>query len=104
MTETPAPYGTPQTKARYVAARAVAVHGERAQLDQLQEECCELGAAISHHRRGRDDSEAELLAEIGDALLMVEQARVIFGDHAVDSAYEAAIDKLVMRLAARGVL
>lgn len=75
---------------------AIATYGTAAQLDQLQEEACELSVALSHYRRGRDKK--EVLAEIGDVYLMLAQARKIFGDDQVNEACAASADKLALRL------
>ena len=81
-----------------VCASAVQTYGADAQLCQIQEEAAELIAAISHFRRGRQGSREELLDELADMDIMLEQARVIFGDDAVTSAATPKIERLCERL------
>ncbi len=83
---------------RQVCAAAVQKYGTDAQLCQIQEEAAELIAAISHFRRGRSDSRAKLLEELADMEIMLEQARVIFGDDAVTTAATPKIERLCDRL------
>lgn len=83
---------------RSVCAAAVQTYGTDAQLCQIQEEAAELIAAISHFRRGRQGSREELLDELADMEIMLEQARVIFGDDAVTSAATSKIQRLCERL------
>lgn len=82
---------------RHLLSRAVEMYGVGPQLNQLQEEACELAVSLSHYRRGRCD-ESEVLAEIGDVCLMLEQARLIFGDDKVNRACAASEDKLCQRM------
>lgn len=83
---------------RTLISEAVAKYGNAAQLDQLQEEACELAVALSHFRRKSRADKREVLAEIGDVYLMLEQAREIFGDDPVNEACAAAADKLLLRM------
>ena len=83
---------------RNLIKEAVAKYGNAAQLDQLQEEACELAVALSHFRRKSRADEREVLAEIGDVYLMLEQARVIFGDDLVNESCAASATKLALRL------
>ena len=81
-----------------VCAAAVQKYGADIQLCQIQEEAAELIAAISHFRRGRKGSREELLHELADMEIMLEQARVIFGDDAVRNAAMPKIERLCSRL------
>ena len=81
----------------HLLSRAVEIYGVAPQLDQLQEEVCELAVSLSHYRRGRCD-ESEVLAEIGDVCLMLEQARLIFGDDKINAACKESEDKLCHRM------
>jgi len=59
--------------------RAVAAWGQDMQLCQLQEECGEMVAAISHFRRRKKDAGA-MMNEAVDVEIMLEQFRMIVGD------------------------
>lgn len=48
---------------------AIQQFGLRAQLRQLQEECCELGAAVNRYVRRRSGSEQALVAEAAQVFL-----------------------------------
>lgn len=79
---------------------AVERWGLQNQLNQLQEECCELSTAISHHRRRNSDiTTRNLLEEIGDVSLLLAQMRIIFGDELVDVYCAASASKLSTRIA-----
>ena len=74
---------------------AVERFGLQNQLNQLQEECCELSTAISHNRRNISDlTTRNLLEEVGDVSLLLAQMRVIFGDELVDEYCAASARKL----------
>ncbi len=73
--------------------------GKESRFNQMQEECCELAVAVSHHRRKKSPKTAlEVLEEIGDVALALAQARFIFGDLAVDNACAASARKFAARL------
>lgn len=74
---------------------AVERFGLQNQLNQLQEECCELSTAVSHNRRNMSDiTTRNLLEEIGDVSLLLAQMRIIFGDELVDEFCAASANKL----------
>ena len=82
-----------------VCQRAVNVWGETEQLRQLQEECGELVAAVSHYSRGRID-ELGLADEIADVLIMCQQALLIVGARNVGKALHAKLNRLRGRVEA----
>lgn len=77
--------------------RAVERYGREAQLRQLQEECCELGAAINQLARKRLYA-MDVAMEIADVEIMCAQARVIIGDELVDEAKSEKLARLEARL------
>ncbi len=75
--------------------------GIESRLNQMQEECCELSVAVSHHRRKNSQKRAqEMLEEIGDVALALAQAKYIFGPYAFDDACAASSRKFTARLEA----
>ena len=79
------------------------VFGEPKQLDQLQEECGELVAAVNHYRRGRITKE-ELAEEVADVLIMCEQVKRIVGPEHVTRWKRAKLRRMRDRIAiAEGV-
>lgn len=76
---------------------ALVMWGSEQQLRKLQEECCELGAAVNHFfstRRSLHETEAEIIGEIADVEILLQQARIMFGDERID----VAILKKLVRL------
>ena len=69
---------------RKISNDALAVYGVNEQLQRGMEECCELGVAISHYLRGRDDSVQKLAEEIADVELVCVSLREVVGDWLVD--------------------
>ena len=67
--------------------------GERAQYEQMVEECAELIAALKHYERGKVDRK-ELIAELADVTLMVGQLTWMLGPDEVSAAIEAKLTKL----------
>lgn len=62
------------------------------QLNQTQEECAELIAAINHFRRGKKgDRYQDLCAEVADVKIMIEQLCIILDR---DSIEKVMIEKL----------
>jgi len=62
------------------------------QLNQTQEECAELIAAINHFRRGkRGDRYQDLCAEVADVKIMIEQLCIILDSETID---KITIEKL----------
>lgn len=55
------------------------------QLNQTQEECAELIAAINHFRRGKKgDRYQDLCAEVADVKIMIEQLCIILDRDSID--------------------
>jgi len=78
---------------REVCALAIEKFGKWPQLRQLQEECAEVVVAVNHLQRGRITDE-EFLGECADVEIMILQARVIYGDEAVDRVKAEKIKRL----------
>lgn len=71
--------------------------GKEAQLNQLQEECGELVAAVNQYRRGRV-SDVEVVSEIADVMILVFQMEHVFGASLLQSQMEIKMSKLKERL------
>lgn len=67
--------------------------GERAQYEQMVEECAELIAALKHFERGKIGREA-IIAELADVTLMVGQLTWMLGEAEVAAAIEEKLAKL----------
>jgi NTP pyrophosphatase (non-canonical NTP hydrolase) len=62
------------------------------QLNQTQEECAELIAAINHFRRGKKgDRYQDLCAEVADVKIMIEQLCIILDRESIE---KVMIEKL----------
>ncbi len=64
--------------------------GEKAQYDQMIEECAELIATLQHFARGKVDQDV-VVDELADVYLMVGQLTYMFGE---DNLHEAVDNKL----------
>jgi NTP pyrophosphatase (non-canonical NTP hydrolase) len=71
---------------------AIKVFGGEIQLNQLQEECGELVAAVNHYRRGRPVE--TLIEELGDVLIIAYQVRLLLGTDIVDQSIQAKLTRL----------
>jgi NTP pyrophosphatase (non-canonical NTP hydrolase) len=67
--------------------------GVEAQYDQTIEECAELITALKHLKRGRI-TEAEVVEELADVILMVHQLTFMLGEDRVCKAIDKKIYKL----------
>ncbi len=67
--------------------------GEKAQYEQMVEECAELIAALKHYERGKI-GRAEVIAELADVTLMVGQLTWMLGEEEVTAAIDAKLAKL----------
>jgi NTP pyrophosphatase (non-canonical NTP hydrolase) len=88
-------------KLRRLVPLALARWGAEAQLRQLGEECCELGAQVNRHARGRDPDSRGLAMEGGQVAVMLVQLAVILPEGMFAAAVGEAIDKLEAKLATR---
>jgi NTP pyrophosphatase (non-canonical NTP hydrolase) len=88
-------------KLRRLVPLALARWGVEPQLRQLAEECCELGAQVNRHARGRDLGSARLAEEAGDVIVMLVQLAAVLDADLLGGAVSQAIDKLEAKLAAR---
>ena len=92
---------TTDVEARDVARRALAAYGIEAQLRQLAEECCELGAAVNRRARGRDPRNVELAKEAAQVRLMLLQLELALEPGQLGRAFEVEVERLAVRLAVR---
>ena len=67
--------------------------GEKAQYEQMVEECAELIAALKHFERGKIGRN-EIIAELADVTLMVGQLTWMFGEDEVATAIDTKLAKL----------
>ncbi len=76
---------------------ALVVFGRDAQLGMIVEECAELIVAINQWSRGRLAAR-DVIDELADVEIMIEQARVMFGDSSVNDAKREKLRRLEKRL------
>jgi NTP pyrophosphatase (non-canonical NTP hydrolase) len=67
--------------------------GEKAQYEQMVEECAELIAALKHFERGKIERH-DIIAELADVTLMVGQLTWMFGEDEVAAAIDEKLAKL----------
>lgn len=67
--------------------------GEKAQYDQMIEECAELIAALKHYERGKVE-QSQVISELADVTLMVEQLTWMLGEEKVATAIDSKLAKL----------
>lgn len=67
--------------------------GEKAQYEQMVEECAELITALKHYERGKIERR-EIIDELADVTLMVGQLTWMFGEGEVSAAIERKLKKL----------
>ena len=84
---------------RKISCNALSVYGVSEQLQRGMEECCELGVAISHYLRGREDSVPKLAEEIADVELVCVSLRQLVGDSRVDAIKATKWERLRERVA-----
>lgn len=85
-------------KYKDVLLTAIERYGKEPQWRQLQEECAELIAAVSHFLRKREDGGSALVEEIADVEIMLMQARLLIGN---DALIDALVEKKIKRLRER---
>ena len=68
------------------------------QLNQLQEECGEVIAAINRLRRNKKDAYNLLCEEIADLKIMVSQMELILDKKTIDKYYAEKISRIEERL------
>ena len=83
-----------------VLDRAIAHHGEAAQMAMVAEECCELAVQVHHYLRGRFGAREKLLEEMADVTIMLAQLNKMMGfeEDEVDAMLNAKIARLEKRL------
>mgnify|MGYP000551156044 FL=1 len=73
--------------------KTIAKWGEKAQFDQMIEECAELIAILQHYARGKVARD-EVVSELADVFLMVGQLTYMFGEEELRDAVGNKINKL----------
>jgi NTP pyrophosphatase (non-canonical NTP hydrolase) len=88
-------------------AEAIAMYGERAQLDMMVEECAELTVAIQKYYRNAfktgislrlPEEVPNLIDEIADVYVMLMQLRLMVGPSHVDERVAFKLNRLQERL------
>ena len=79
---------------RDIFRRALAVFGAESQWGMVVEETSELNAKINQHKRGRASVD-QVAEEVADALLVLEQARMMVGEARVDRIRKKKLEKLL---------
>jgi len=67
--------------------------GEKAQYEQMVEECAEMITALKHFERGKIER-SDIIAELADVTLMVGQLTWMFGAEEVAAAIDTKLVKL----------
>lgn len=86
--------------------KAIDTYGIEEQLLQTVEECAELIQAINKWRRSKDrenikDAVDHLAEEISDCIIMLEQAKIIAGEHKVNWWIDFKLQRLAGKLDAK---
>ena len=81
-----------------VCTSAIKHYGMANQLNQLQEECGELVAAVSHLRRDRAGALYNLVSELADVMIMVRQLRIAVGPEVFDMELLRKLARLESRI------
>ena len=76
---------------------AVRHYGEDKQILMLFEEMAELQNAICKYTRDRDCRQ-HVCEEIADAMIMLDQMSIIFGENKVNAFYDEKVDRLKKRM------
>lgn len=79
-------------------SEAIKLFGVNTQLDLIQEECSELITAISHYKRGKQNSSQEVKEELADVIIMIRQASIIFGEKDIQNIIDVKMKRLAKRL------
>lgn len=77
-----------------ILRRALAVFGHDAQWGMVVEETSELNAKINQHKRGRASVD-QIAEEVADALIVLEQARLMVGAAKVDNIRKKKVGRLL---------
>lgn len=78
---------------------AIDTYGEDEQCRMIQEEMDELGVALSKwHRKPSEDTLAQVQEEIADVCIMMQQAKLMFGEKDIDTIIIEKADRLYDRL------
>jgi len=85
------------TEPDLIYAEALKKWGTALQFDMLTEECAELIAAINRLKRGRPNTQREVLEEIADVEIMLGQMRLIFGNELIDNVKRKKLTRLAER-------
>lgn len=90
---------------RKIMHRAIDTYGRRAQCDVAIEEMAELTKALMKTRRVPDDDHAaqeharsNVIEEIADVEIMIDQLKIMYGEHYVNAVREQKLVRLESRL------
>jgi len=75
--------------------KIIAHYGHEEQLWQCVEELTECSLALMHHAKDKYSNHHE---EIADALIMLEQMRLIYGPRNIDALIEMKLDRTMQRI------
>lgn len=86
--------------------KAIDTYGIEEQLLQTVEECAELIQAINKWRRSKDlenikDAVEHLSEEAADVIIMMEQLKIIIGEHKINWWIDFKLQRLAERLEAK---
>lgn len=86
--------------------KAIDTYGIEEQLLQTVEECAELIQAINKWRRSKDrenikDAVEHLAEEAADVIIMMEQLKIIIGEHKINWWIDFKLQRLAERLEAK---
>jgi NTP pyrophosphatase (non-canonical NTP hydrolase) len=77
--------------------QAVVTWGRTAQVAMMKEECLELALELQRMERQREDRH-KIVDEIADVIIMMEQAKIIFGEALIQSRIDFKMERLRQRL------
>lgn len=86
-----------EMKTKELYNEVITEFGPRSQRDMCIEECAELINALEKYQRGRN-SEAEVITEIADVMIMCEQMMILFGMEKVLAERQYKLRRLYGRL------
>ena len=91
---------------RDILEKAVDTYGLENQLLQGAEECAEFIQAVNKWRRAKDredvkDAVDHLAEEVADCIIMMEQAKIMIGEHKVNWWVDFKMNRLKEELEAR---
>jgi phosphoribosyl-ATP pyrophosphohydrolase len=76
---------------------AIKLWGEERQIHKMQEESIELSLALHKYMTTNADVH-DVIDEIADNIIMMEQAKIIFGEHQVNERVKFKMNRLKKRI------